>query len=112
MPVNWHFGDIFESSDKMDPFSGNSNEHRHKIETCWDRIEKRHINSAHVFDHTNSTAAEICENLIQNREFITGDQLKSMIGEKSKQSCINPNLLMDLRHSKNVSYKRNFNQYF
>lgn len=83
----------------MDPFLGN-NELRHKIETRWDRIEKRHINSAQVFDHTNSTATEICENLIRNHEFITGDQLKSMIGEKSKQSCINPNLLMDLRHSK------------
>lgn len=88
----------------MDPFFGN-NEQRHKNETRWDRIERRHINSAQVFDHSNSTAAEICENLIRNHEFITGGQLKTMLGEKSKQSCINPNLLMDLRHSKvSLSY--------
>lgn len=83
----------------MDSFLDN-NEQPHKIETRWDRIERRHINSAQIFDHTNSTASEICENLIRNHEFITGDQLKAMLGEKSKQSSINPNLLMDLRHSK------------
>lgn len=83
----------------MDSFLGNE-EKRHKPETRWDRIERRHINSAQVFDHTNSTAAEICENLIRNHEFISSEQLKTMIGDKSKQSCLNPNLLMDLRHSK------------
>lgn len=85
--------------EKMDSFLGN-NEKRHRSETRWDRIEKRHINSAQVFDRSNSTAVEICENLIRNHEFVTSEQLKTMICEKSKQSCINPNLLMDLRHSK------------
>lgn len=87
----------------MDPFMGN-NDQRYKVETRWDRIEKRHINSAQIFDHTNATATEICESLIQNHEFITDKQLKAMIGEKSKQACINPNLLMDLRHSRVSGY--------
>lgn len=87
----------------MDSFKDNT-EQPHKVETRWDRIERRHINSAQIFDHTNSTATEICENLIRNHEFITNDQLKAMLGEKSKQSSINPNLLMDLRHSKVSRY--------
>lgn len=98
---------------KMDPFSS-SNDQRHKIETRWDRIEKRHINSAQIFDHSNSTATEICENLIQNHEFVTGDQMKAMLGEKSKQSCMNPNLVMDLRHSR-VSFQfhiHSFREFF
>ena len=84
-----------ESFFKNDNLNGN-------IETRWDRIEKRHINSAIVYDRTD-VAAEFCKNLIQNKEFVTENHFKTLLGEKPKRLCLDPNLVMDLRHAK-VSY--------
>lgn len=71
------------------------------IKTRWDRIEARHYNSAaSLFDRPDSTIKAICNELIENREYITNTQLKAMSGEKLKQWHLDPNLVMDLRHSK------------
>lgn len=72
------------------------------IETRWDRIEKRHINSAIVYDRTDA-AAEFCKNLIENKEFVTENHFKALLGENPKRLCLDPNLVMNLRHAK-VSY--------
>lgn len=82
----------------MESFAENEDLNRN-IETRWDRIEKRHINSAIVYDRTDA-AAEICKNLIQNKDFVTENHLKTLIGEKPKSLCLDPNLVMDLRHSR------------
>lgn len=67
--------------------------------TRWDRIEKRHIDSASIRDRTDAGAAEICKNLIQNKEFITNQHLKRLLGEIPKRFGLDPNLVMDMRHS-------------
>lgn len=69
------------------------------IESRWDRIEKRHINSTTVYNRTES-AAQICNDLIENREFVNENHLKMFLGEKSSRLCLDPNVVMDLRHSK------------
>lgn len=82
----------------MDSFLNNEQFTQH-IETRWDRIEKRHIDSAIVYDQSD-TAAGICKDLFHNKEFITGNHLKTLLGEKPKHFCLDPNLVMDLRHSR------------
>lgn len=82
----------------MDSFLNNEDFTQH-IETRWDRIEKRHINSAIVYDQSDA-AADICKEIIENKEFITGNHLKTLLGEKPKHFRLDPNLVMDLRHSK------------
>lgn len=82
----------------MDSFLSNDEQNR-GVETRWDRIEKRHINSAIVHDHSDA-AAQICKNLLEKHEFITNTQLKTMLGDKPKQLCLDPNLVMDLRHTR------------
>lgn len=82
----------------MDSFFENDDEIQ-SVETKWDRIERRHINSAKVFDRSEA-AEEICKNLIENKEFIKGNHLKALLGEKSKRLCLDPNLVMDMRHSR------------
>lgn len=74
-------------------------ENQNNIETRWDRIEKRHIHSAIVYEPSDA-AVEICKNLIQNKEFVTSNQLTALMGKKSHKYCLDPNLIMDLRHSK------------
>ncbi|XP_031622944.1 uncharacterized protein LOC116340532 [Contarinia nasturtii] len=83
----------------MDTFFKNEEENQRNLETRWDRIEKRHIHSAIVYEPTDATA-EICKNFIQNKEFVTNNQLKTLMGDKSKKYNLDPNLVMDLRHSK------------
>lgn len=80
----------------MDSFLSND---EMNMETRWDRIEKRLNNSAEPYDHSDA-AATICENLMQNQNYITDTQLKTMFGEKSKRLQLDPNLVMDLRHSR------------
>lgn len=92
----------------MESFVENDDINRN-IETRWDRIEKRHINSAIVYDRTDA-AAEICKNLIKNKEFVTENHFKRLLGEKPKRLCLDPNLVMDLRHSK-VSFFSRFSFY-
>lgn len=82
----------------MNSFFENDDEIQ-SVETKWDRIERRHINSAIVFDRS-AAAEEICKNLIENKEFIKGNHLKALLGEKSKRLCLDPNLVMDMRHSR------------
>lgn len=93
----------------MDSFIENEDLNR-SIETRWDRIEKRHINSAIVYDRTDA-AAEICKNLIQNKEFVTENQLKTLLGDKTTNHYLDPNLVMDLRHSR-VSFFSLISWYF
>lgn len=83
----------------MESFFDNDSDLNRNIETRWDRIEKRHINSAIVYERSDA-AAEICKNLMQNKEFVTENHLKTLLGEKPKRLCLDPNLVMDLRHSK------------
>lgn len=90
---------------KMDSFLENKDENR-SIESRWNRIERRHINSTSVNDRTDA-AAEICKNLIQNKDFITDNHWKSLTGEKPNNSHLDPNLVMDMRHSR-VSYAKFF----
>lgn len=87
---------------EMDSFLENEDNIR-SVDTRWDRIEKRHINSAIVYDRSDE-AKEICKNLIENKEFITENHFKAFLGEKPKRLCLDPNLVMDLRHSQ-VSFK-------
>lgn len=85
------------TSEKMDSFFSNDKQNRN--ETRWNRIERRHINSTSVYDHSD-TAAEICKSLIDNQDFISDTQFKTMLGEKPKHLRLDPNLVMDLRHTK------------
>lgn len=82
----------------MDSIFKNEDENRN-TKTRWDQIEKRHINSAAVYDRSDA-ATKICNDLIQNKEFINGNNFKVLLGETPKRLCLDPNLVMDLRHSK------------
>lgn len=82
----------------MDSFLDNDDDEIRSVETRWDRIEKRHINSAIVYDRSDA-AQQICKDLIENKEFITGNHLKALLGEKPKRLCLDPNMVMDLRHT-------------
>lgn len=82
----------------MDSILNNDDLSQH-IETRWDRIEQRHINSTILHDQSD-TAEAICKDFIDNKEFITGNHLKALLGEIPKQFSLDPNLVMDLRHSK------------
>lgn len=82
----------------MDPFFENDDQNSN-IETRWDQIERRHLNSASVFERSEA-AAEICKDLLENKEFISNNHLKTMFGDKSQQFCLDPNLVMELRHSR------------
>lgn len=83
---------------KMDSFSSH-NENNCK-ETRWDRIEKKHINSSKILYNHTDAAIEICQNLMENKHFISDEQFKTMLGEKPKHLRLDPNLVMDLRHTR------------
>lgn len=80
-----------------------SGEQSCSVETGWDQIEKRLMNSA-VMHSTSHEAVQICKNLTENKEYITTSQYNAMVGIKSEHTCLDPNIVMDLRHSK-VSFK-------
>lgn len=68
------------------------------IETRWNRIEKRHNNSIKL-GHRHDATKTICKNLIRNTNIIRDHHIKAMMGDELRQWCLDPNLVMDLRHS-------------
>lgn len=59
-------------------------------ETRWDRISKKHINSVNV---TTENVKKFF-----GMTFVNENQLKLMNGEELKTSCIDPMLVMNMRH--------------
>lgn len=59
-------------------------------ETRWDRITKKHLSSVNV-------TTENVKKLF-GMSFINEHQLKSMQGEPIKRFCIDPMLVMNMRH--------------
>lgn len=79
-----------------------TNEKKKQIsfESRWDRIEKRQQLNAIELGHNNDITATICRNLIENTNDIKQHHMKALMGDESKQIYLDPNLVMDLRHSK------------
>lgn len=73
-------------------------------ENRWNRIEKKHINSIKLGHRNNATNA-IYKNILKTKSFVNDRQMKMMMGaELPKEWCLDPNLVMDLRHE-NVSFQ-------
>lgn len=89
----------------MNTIYSNEKKNRNKIETRWNRIEKKHINSIELC-HRSDAVTEICKNLIKNKDFIKEHHFKYLVGDNSSKLCLDPNLVMELRHT-NV---REYNQ--
>lgn len=87
----------------MDFFLNIEKRKKFNSESRWSRIEKKHIHSV----HRNDAATEICKNLMKNKNFIKERQMKALMGEETVQWFLDPNQVMDLRHS-SVSLTKHF----
>lgn len=67
-------------------------------ENRWNRIEKKHINSINL-GHRNNTTNGIYKNLLKTKTFVSDRQMKMMMDDElAKGWCLDPNLVMNLRH--------------
>lgn len=69
------------------------------MDTRWNRIERKHINAVKLHSRSEA-AADICKNLLKSKNFIRDHHMKYLLGDKSNDWYLDPNLVMDLRHRK------------
>lgn len=65
----------------------------------WHRIERKYNNSIHHGPRSSSTSV-ICRNILNSKTYVREHQKKRLMGDDTERWCLDPNLVMDLRHEK------------
>lgn len=83
----------------MDENSLNERNSKTNFDTRWHRIERKHI-SAIQHGHRNGATNTFCRNILNSKTFVKEHQMKRLMSDETKRWCLDPNLVMDLRHEK------------
>lgn len=84
---------------KMDEKSLKETNSKTDFGSRWHRIERKHINAIY-HGHRNGASNTICRNILNSKTFVKEHQMKRLMSDETKRWCLDPNLVMNLRHEK------------